>query len=151
MTAVSPHPSDPATPLEVQPEDPTLVGLTNELARIRQMLADHERRLYPAGPNGLPEPIRQVNQGHDMDGLQWEIGTDHSKWTVVARAEEDKEPMRCVYIHTPHSLRSSFPELHYPGDVVAMPLADAREFAASILAAVSYSENDLARRRARER
>jgi hypothetical protein len=121
--------------------------VTEELASIRQLLADHERRLYPAGKAGLPEPTRQVKQGHDMDGLQWEIGTEHSMWTVVARSEEDQEPIRCVYIHTPHSLRSSYPEHHYPGDVVAMPYVEARELAASILAALNYSENDLSSKR----
>jgi hypothetical protein len=121
------------------------VTASTELSAIRQLLADHERRLYPAGKNGLPEPNRHVKTGHDMDGLFWEVGTDHSKWTVVARLRENEEPIRCVYIHTPHSLRSSHPD--YPGDVVAMPHAEARELAASILAAISHGDDELARKR----
>ena len=118
-----------------------------DLAAIRQLLEDHERRLYPVDRNGLPEPTRHVTVGHDMDGLQWQVGDGPSAWTVLARDKEHEEPMRCVYIHTPHSLRSPYPELHVLAEAVAMTYRQARELAAAVLAAVCHGEDELRRKR----
>jgi hypothetical protein len=115
----------------------------DELAAIRQLLADHEQILYPAGKNGLPEPTRYVKTGHDMDGLYWDVsnGKGGEPWTVVARFDEHEETPRCIYIHTPDSLRG--PREDSLGDVVPMTYMKARELAASILAALNYSDNAL--------
>jgi hypothetical protein len=111
-----------------------------DLAEIRRLLADHERRLYPVDRNGLPEPTRRRKRGDDMDGQYWLV----DRWSVVALAKaEDRDG--CVYVHTPHSLIGN--EDGSSGDMVAVPYAKARELAAALLAAVHHSEDELARKR----
>lgn len=78
-----------------------------------------------------------------MDGLYWDIG----RWIVLALHDDEEPP--CVSIHTPESLASHYADQEHPGDVIAIRLADARQLAASILAAVHHREDELAKKRRR--
>lgn len=109
--------------------------LATELAAVRAILEDHERRLYPIAPGDFPKPTRRVtNTGsRGMDGPRWVAGKD---WEVVAL--DDSGFQDCVY------LSRDFP---LAGDLESITLEDARQLAAALLAAISYCTDDLAHRR----
>lgn len=109
--------------------------LATELAAVRAMLEDHERRLYPIAAGELPRPTRRVTDtgSRGMDGPRWAAGKD---WEVAAL--DDADTHDCVY------LSRNFP---LAGDIESITLEDARRLAAALLAAISYRTDDLAQRR----
>lgn len=112
-----------------------IADLATELAAVRAMLEDHERRLYPIAASELPPPSRRVTDtgSRGMDGPRWAVGKD---WEVVAL--DDTEFQDCVYLSR---------DVPLARDIESLTLEDARRMAAALLAAISYCTDDLAQRR----
>lgn len=112
-------------------------GIAETLAGIQAVLADHERRLFPVNRRGLPDPNSRMDRKHvGMVGDCWDVRVNHEMrgWRVIC-LDAGLEGDDCVYVHTPHSMCD-------PGaDVVAMRVAEARELAASLLAAADRIES----------
>lgn len=106
--------------------------LATELAAVRAMLEDHERRLYPIAASELPPPVTDTGS-RGMDGPRWAVGKD---WEVVAL--DDTEFQDCVYLSR---------DVPLARDIESLTLEDARRLAAALLAAISYCTDDLAQRR----
>jgi len=115
--------------------------LASELAALRELIADHERRLFPVNRRGLPLPTGRVDQRYvGMVGDCWEVEADTRRargWLVLVldACEEDSDH---VYVHTPQGMYSE-PDA-VGGDVVSLRPEKARLLAASILAAVDRLE-----------
>lgn len=111
-------------------------GLLAEIAALRSLVEDHERRLFPVNRRGLPAPTSRVDRRADgLVGDCWDVDGDKRArgWRVIC-LDNDEEDDDAVYIHTPHSM-------YDPGvDVVALRPEQARLLAASILAAVDRIE-----------
>jgi len=117
-----------------------VTDLATELAAIRRMLDDHERRLYPVDHTGLPAPTAK-RTGSSMDGLWWRIPvSDRREWIVISLADRT-EHSGCIFVHSPDGLIGD------PGDVVAVPYDDARRLAGCLVAAVNASTDELSAKR----
>lgn len=112
-----------------------MTDVAAELAAVRRMLEDHERRLYPIAPGDLPRPTTHVTDQErlGMNGPRWKVSKD---WTVLTLDNPDSQD--CVY------LSRGFP---LTGDIEGLELEEARRLAHALLAAINYYTDDLAKRR----
>lgn len=113
-------------------------ALRAELARLAEVVASHDRALYPLGTDGLPAPVRR-DRGNSMDGYCW----DRDGWSINLLDEPDSQTQ--LFVHTPQSMGWD------PGDVVPVDMAHALWLSGALLAGRNYAVDELRERRRREK